>query len=463
MKTFLTRRTFLAGSTALLALKPLAASAQTSSGIMRASSADMQLLPAAYPKTSIWGFGGTMPGTEIRVQKGERVQLKLENDLPQPTSVHWHGIRIDNAMDGVSGLTQSAVPTGATFDYDFVTPDAGTYWYHAHNRSFEQVARGLYGALIVEEPDALDIDREEVLILDDWLIDPDTGQIEGEFEAAHERSHAGRVGNFIATNGIPNLALNAKKNERLRLRIINAANARLFELRLQGLEGWTVALDGMPLSVPKAIDGSIVLGPAQRVDLIVDVVADAGETANLIRIDRQEAFSQVAFEVDGQASLTRRQAPAPLPPNDYEMVDLANARTINLHMEGGAMGGLRSASYNGEKQSFRQLVQAGQFWAFNGAVGGMDGAPLGELARGESVRLSIFNDTSFPHAMHLHGMHFHEVAEDGSLGPLRDTTLIFGGEKRDIAFVADNPGDWLFHCHMLSHAASGMMAWMKVA
>lgn len=126
------------------------------------------------------------------------------------------------------------------------------------------------------------------------------------------------------------------------------------------------------------------------------------------------------------------------------------------------MGGLRSAMMGGRMSSMRDIAQAGNFWAFNGAVGGMDGAPLAELSRGETVRLKITNDTAFPHAMHMHGMHFHEIERDGSLGALRDTTLLDRGDVREIAFVADNPGKWLLHCHMLSHAASGMMTWVDV-
>ena len=126
------------------------------------------------------------------------------------------------------------------------------------------------------------------------------------------------------------------------------------------------------------------------------------------------------------------------------------------------MGGLRSAMLGDENMGFRELANAGQFWAFNGAIGRMEDPPLAKLERGEQVRLSITNETSFPHAMHLHGVHFHEVAEDGSLGPLRDTTLLAAGRSREIAFVADNPGDWLFHCHMLGHAASGMVTRFEV-
>ena len=404
-----------------------------------------------------------MPGPEIRIPQGGRVQRRLVNDLPQATSIHWHGIRIDNAMDGVSGLTQSAVKPGAGFDYDFVAPDAGTYWYHAHNRSFEQVARGLYGALIVEEASPPDVDAEDVLILDDWLIDPATGQIDSNFGAGHDLSHAGRNGNFIATNGVSGLTKTARQNERRRLRIINAANARLFQLRLDGLDGWVVALDGMPLAQPEKFGNSLVLGPAQRADVLVDVTADVGSSAYLLALLNGEALEQIRFDVTGQAAKAPREIPEPLPGNAHEMIALKEATPLSLNMEGGAMGGLRAAKMDGKQMSFRQLAQEGKFWAFNGAIGQMDNEPLAKLRRGEHVRLKIRNDTAFPHAMHLHGVHFHEVTDDGRLGPLRDTTLLFRGQTRDIAFVADNPGQWLLHCHMLSHAASGMMTRIEVA
>ena len=140
---------------------------------------------------------------------------------------------------------------------------------------------------------------------------------------------------------------------------------------------------------------------------------------------------------------------------------LAEARPLCLEMSGGAMGRLDAAILDGRRRSFGQMVEANQFWAFNGTVG-MTPTPLAELARDEPVHLAIRNDTAFPHAMHLHGMHFREIAADGTLGPLRDTPLLQRGETREIAFAADNPGVWLFHCHMLSHAESGMMTWLKV-
>lgn len=461
-----TRRQFMAGSaaaTALLGLLPRQAMATVAFETIEAMTASVQLAPDGYPATDIWGYGGTAPGPVLRVAQGGRLQRRLVNSLSQAHSIHWHGIRIDNAMDGVPGLTQAAVEPGDGFDYDFVLPDAGTYWYHSHNRSMEQVARGLHGALIVEEDTPPDIDREEVLVLDDWLIDPETGQISGDFESAHARSHAGRLGNLVLTNGIFDKTMTVQRNERLRLRLINAANARIFVLGLFGLEGWTMALDGMPLPAPEPLEEVLVLGPGQRADLIVDVIAEQGSTAYLARADEARGTPQVSFQVRGQASLARRGTPDALPPNPGDAFNLSgDSVDLTLNMEGGAMGTLRGAMLDGEETGFREMAQANQFWAFNGMVG-MPDTPLATLDRGQIARLTISNDTAFPHAMHLHGMHFREVLADGTLGPMRDTLLMDSAERREIAFAADNPGDWLLHCHMLSHAVSGMMTWVRVA
>ena len=461
----ISRRHFVAATAAagLVAFGPRQLGAAVSeAAVLEARLQNLQLAPAQYPQTEIWGYGGQMPGPEIRLTQGQRVRRTLKNSLPQATSVHWHGIRIDNAMDGVAGLTQRAVKPGEDFDYDFVAPDAGTYWYHSHNRSAEQVARGLYGALIVEEPDGPDVDRDEVLVLDDWLLDPETAQIDPDFAASHARSHAGRRGNFVATNGQYELSLPAIRHQRMRLRIINAANARIFVLALAGLEGWIIALDGMPLATPDPVAKEFLLGPGQRVDLIVDVTAEAGETAYLVRLDNDTTSAQVSFPVTASGSPARRDAPKALPPNpDQSVIGLEGAKRARLAMAGGAMGALKSAVLNGEEASFRQMAQANEFWAFNGVVG-MTDTPLVEVSQGQTVRLEILNDTSFPHAMHLHGMHFREILADGELGSLRDTLMTFAGQTREIAFVANNPGDWLFHCHMLSHAESGMMTWLKV-
>lgn len=430
--------------------------------MLTAQKATVQLTPDGYPATEVWSYDGTIPGPLIRVPQGGRVTRRLVNELDVPTSIHWHGIRIDNAMDGVAGLTQDAVPPGGTFDYDFDVPDAGTYWYHAHTSSMEQVARGLSGVLIVDEATPPDVDRDEVLMLDDWLLDPETGLFAEPFAHPIMMSHGGRTGNLIGVNGQYAHAMQAETGERLRLRLINAANARIFGLKLEGMTGWTVALDGMPLDAPEPVNGEIVLPPAQRIDLIVDVTATDGPAGLLMSLDGDAWEALVEVTLTGTRA-ARDTAPAPLPANpNTARPDLANARSFDMVMEGGAMAGMDSATYQGKQLDFRALIEQGQFWALSGQAGLSD-TPFARLERGEVARITLTNRTVFPHAMHLHGMHFREVRADGTTGPLRDTILSIPNEPLEIVFTADNPGRWLFHCHMLAHAASGMNTWIEVA
>lgn len=420
-----------------------------------------QLAPSGYPATRIWGYDGAVPGPTLRVRQGERLVRTFRNDLPQASSVHWHGIRIANAMDGVVGLTQPAVEPGAEFLYDFALPDAGTYWYHPHNRTYEQMARGLYGALIVEEASgAPQVDRDEVLLLDDWRL-TDEALIDESFGNMHDLAHAGRIGNWVTVNGKGAWSQDVAQHARLRLRVVNTANARIFTLGVQGLEGWVVALDGMPLDAPQPLD-RVTLAPAQRADLIVDVIADEGEEALLVSFEGDGGFAVAAFPVNSAARAGRLAAPAPLPPNPMPALgDLQAARHVDLKMEGGAMGGLREAMLDGQKTDIRDMAARGKVWAFNG-MAGMGEAPLLEARLGETVRITMTNDTAWPHGMHLHGHHFRQILDDGTLGPWRDTLLMNRSETAEIAFVADNPGDWLLHCHMLEHASGGMMTWLRV-
>lgn len=465
MKMKQTRRRFLKTS-ALAGLSPLLpqaafAQSQRSRDLVAATSM-LQLAPDVFPQTEVWSYDGVSPGPEIRLAQGARVQKRLVNNLPEGTSVHWHGIRIDNAMDGVAGLTQDPAQPGETFDYDFQVPDAGTYWYHAHSRSYEQVGRGLYGPLIVEEAVAPDVDRDEVLVIDDWRLDGETAALIDSFEDAHDRSHAGREGNYFTTNSRPDYALDVKQGERLRLRVINAANGRIFSLVTAGLDGWVMAYDGMPLETPEKLDGVFLLAPGQRVDLFVDVIAEQGESAYLARVEDDQGYALAALVVTAISDAEPRGAPTPLPPNPMmDIPDLTDATPVTLNMAGGAMGNLQSANLDGTELSAQDLSDANMFWSFNGVVGLTD-TPLARLSLNEVVRLKIVNDTAFAHAMHLHGMHFREVLEDGSFGPMRDTLLVFRGETREIAFVAHNPGKWLFHCHMLAHAAAGMITWLEI-
>ena len=418
-----------------------------------------QLAPPEYAPTPIWGYEGTVPGPVLRVRQGGRLTRRLVNQLDQPTTIHWHGIRIDNVMDGVPELTQDPVPPGGDFDYDFVVPDAGTYWYHSHERSWEQVARGLYGALIVEEEATPEVDRDMVLLLDDWRLDADAS-IHESFGALHDWSHAGRIGNWITVNGQGFYRSPVMRNERLRIRLVNAATARILELALDGFSGQIVALDGQPLKAPVPAE-TLRLAPAQRMDLIADVRPDATE-ALLLSAELDSIVVIAEFPVSGSARNRVLAPPEPLPRNPVPDPLVSNpAQTATLRMKGGAMGNLQEAVLDGTTMDIRTLAERGYVWAMNG-IADLPEEPLLSVSAGDTVQIRLVNDTGWPHGMHLHGHHFRRV--DGpEPGPLHDTILLDPLESADIAFVADNPGRWLLHCHMLSHSVSGMKTWILVS
>ena len=436
----ITRRHFLASSAASLCMPYLAFAEDTMR--LRAEPVKLSLLPEQNP-TSLWGFNGSTPGPTIRAIKGERIKLRFDNALKQPSSVHWHGIRIDNKMDGVPGLTQKKVNPGSDFLYDFVVPDAGTYWYHSHNRSLEQVARGLYGALIVEEKVPPSVDHDIIVFIDDWRLKRDGSQA-GNFNNMHDQAHAGRRGNFYKAI-FQGVTSPIKRKQRIRLRFINVATDQIFPLQLSGVKGKIVAYDGMPLEAPEAID-NFTLAPAQRADIIADVTGDkisvgSPTDSGLLWLGR--------LTVEGLAEPKEQSKIILSEPNRYKMPDLKNAVQLTLKMEGGAMS----------SRMFKGMMSGG-IWAFNGSSG-MPEKPLHLFQRGETATINLVNDTRFPHAIHLHGHHFQAVVS-GGLSPLRDTILVGAGESTTIACVFDNPGKWLLHCHMLAHQASGMKTWVEV-
>ena len=455
----LTRRTLL-GAAAVAPVLAAAGRVAAAAGVtLTAAPAKVRIAPPGYPETDVWAYDGRVPGTLLRMAQGDGLNLRLQNGLDEGTTIHWHGLRLPNAMDGVPGMTQAPVAPGDSFDYSFTLPDAGTFWYHPHANSLEQISRGLAGVLVVDEAEPPETDAEEILVLDDWRM-TEEAQIHASFGNWHDLSHAGRLGNYVTVNGLPDLSRDHPSGSRLRLRLVNTATARIFRLRLQGMRAWTVALDGMPLETPQEVT-AITIAPAQRADLIVDITAEPGDEALIASQERDGTYALVSFRATGPARIARA-APAALPPNSLPDIVLADAQRVPLVMEGGAMRGLpEGATWKGTKMDMRQLAEEGQFWAFNG-VAGMTDAPLVEAFLGETIRIPITNRTAFPHAMHLHGMHFREVLADGGLGPWRDTLLVERDETREIAFVAENPGDWMFHCHMASHQMSGMMNWIRV-
>jgi FtsP/CotA-like multicopper oxidase with cupredoxin domain len=468
----LDRRTLLVGSAALFATSALP---QTHS---RASSTrEYKLLPAparvqivdrAHPETAVWAYAGQVPGPEIRVSQGERLRLVVQNNLPEATTVHCHGIRLPNAMDGVPDLTQKPIELGKTFVYEFDCPDAGTFWYHPHVNSAAQVGRGLYGALIVEERAPPIVDREVVWVLDDWRLQKDAS-IHPDFRNLHDITHAGRLGNTITVNGRLAESFPVRAGERIRMRLINAANARVFSLNFAEHSPVVIAIDGQPVEPHAAPGGRIVLGPATRVDLVLDLSGKPG-MRYAVHDDfyprSNYTFLELAYAdralrdnlMDGGVQLSRNPLSEP---------DLNAAMRHQVVLGGGMMGRMMSAVVDGQEMDVRSMFRSGVAWAMNGvAATGHTHEPLFSFERNRSYVIEMINDTVWPHPMHLHGHSFRVISRNGKPEPHRpwqDTVLLLGREWVEIAFVADNPGDWMFHCHVLEHQIAGMMGVVRVA
>lgn len=473
-KPKLSRRSVLKGAAAGFSyvFLPTLTLAQTSDGVfeLRAAKASHKLAGDKYAASDLWLYNGETPGPEIRVKQGERVRVHFINELDEPTSVHWHGIRIDNKMDGVSGLTQDAVPPGGTFDYDFEVPDSGTFWYHAHNKSWEQVARGLYGPLIVDEPEpAVDRDHDITLMIDDWRLAENGALDVASMGAFMDWSHAGRLGNWVTVNGKsqPELTLNA--GEAYRLRLVNASNARILQIDPKAIGAKVIGYDGFVFKQARNhTQGVLSLTPAQRVDLLITGgstfeadLNDIGDFA-LQELSGQAPLSLAKFKFAGTKEANAQ--PVVLTPNSIVAPDLEGAKKFPLIMTGGAMGRLGSVTYNGKILGSTDYQTAKQVWAFNG-IANLAVEPFFRVKRGETVLIETTNETGWPHGMHVHGHHFQIISLNGeelSDRDWRDTFLIDRDETVGVAFVADNPGKWLLHCHMLEHAAAGMQTWFEV-
>lgn len=423
---------------------------------LSAQPAKVQIGPASVGPTAVWAFNSQLPGPEIRVRQGTELRVAFANRLPEPSTVHWHGIRLPNPMDGVPGLTQPPVEAGADFQYTFRCPDAGTFWYHPHYNSSEQLGRGLIGALVVEETQPIDVDQDLTWVLSDLRVDTD-GQITNDFRGRHDAAHAGRIGNVPLING------SIKRNfffpwaQRIRLRLIAASNARIFGLRFFGANPWLVAIDGHPTSVTR-IQEDLVLAPGQRADLIVDV-----PVKEPLRIE-DHFYGRWAYELarlqvaEASAAGRPRGTPQALPANPVMPPVLGrSSRTVVMPIEGGARS---------------PVAKPDAIWLLNGLsmkehdhrFGHSHHEPIFAIERGETIRINLDNQTAWLHPMHFHGVVFQQIdGQSGALrGPLRDTLLLRPGEKASIALRGDEPGYWMIHCHVLEHQSAGLMGIFEV-
>lgn len=472
-----TRREFLkqsAGVALASAFMPAAMAESRVDGAwtaLNAVVASQQLAPAQYPRTAIWGYNGMTPGPVLRLKQGERLRVRLSNGLPgQDTTIHWHGVRLPIGMDGVPNVTQPPVRPGQVFDYEFVAQDAGTYWYHSQLLAYEQVARGLHGALIVDEPVPVEVDRDLLWVIADWRLNR-RAVLQDDFRDLHDLSHAGRLGSAMTINGrfAREVPLEVRAGERVRLRLVNASVARILGLRFADHDPTAVAFDGQPVAPHALGERGLVLGPGMRADLILDC---AGRPGGRHVIDDayypgdRTAVTEIVYR--DEAPLRRAFGPPPaLPANPVPEPDVARAERRELVLQGGAMGSLREARVGGKLLPIGQMLREHHLgWAINGAAGkGQGDAPLLSLKRGGHYVIKIRNDTGWDHPMHLHGHVFRLITRNGNPAPYRpwgDTVIVGRRQSIEIALVADNPGLWMLQCQTLLHQEGGLAGFVRV-
>lgn len=398
--------------------------------------------------TPAWTYGGTVPGPFIRAKVGDTIIVHFRNALPEPTSIHWHGMRVPNEMDGVPGVTQDPVPSGGEFRYEFVARDAGTFWYHPHINSAAQVGWGMYGPIVIEDPnDPEEFGDELVLMLSDIglaegsgdFLPVDTGGAFGDL--------FGREGTVLLVNGKVQPTLKVRAGKQQRWRIINAARARYYTIGLPG--HMLVRLGGdNGLAARSAEVPNLVVVPGERADIVFTPSNEPGQTSMLRWVPTERGFGTVfnrprenmmAIETVDEAPVI----PAPIPDElrEIEAVDIENAvehaldMTIDLSNSDVVMG-----------------INGIPYWNFD---------PV-EARIGETHVWTLTNETIFSHPFHLHG-YFFQVLDDSRIPEWKDTIDVPVDSTVRIAIpFEDRPGAWMYHCHILDHAEAGMMGQLYV-
>jgi suppressor of ftsI len=441
----------------------------------------------------MYGFNGQYPGPLVRAKRGGTLVVRFENRLDQPSSVHWHGVRLDNRYDGVPDVTQAAVPPGGTFEYRVHFRDAGIYWYHPHVREDIQQDLGLYGNILVApEPGARlpRVEREEVLALDDILLD-DQGLLP---YGADEPTHAlmGRWGNVFLVNGEPRYVLTVRRGDVVRFYLTNVSNARVYNVAFGNARMKVVASDGGKFE-RESWATSVVIAPAER--YVMDVLFDkAGEVALTNRVQALDHMYGVHTpEVDTlgtvlvNASGGKGEAQATfarLRVNGDVTAELASYRrqasrapdhTLVLALEASGLPSAVAMMLNSlnvpmdwnDGMAMANWVTTGRevHWILRDAASGHENMDIHwRFKRGSVVKLRIFNDPTSAHAMdhpiHLHGQRFLVLSRNGVPNEnlvWKDTGLVPAGETVDFLVDMANPGTWLLHCHVAEHMGTGMM------
>ena len=390
-----------------------------------------------------WTYDGAYPGPEIRAVEGERVRVVVENELPEGTTIHWHGMVLDgdNAMDGVPGVTQAPIEPGEEFVYEFDAEPAGTHWYHSHVGL--QLDRELLGPLIVEEEEPhVEYDAEATLVLDEYL--PSEPRV--ETSSGRRGGGMGGMGGFpdappaegtLVNGRLPEdpTHVDVEEGDRIRLRLINAAAADTYAVGIDGHELLVTHTDG-PAVEPVVVD-TLEMGMGERYDVVVEAQSPGRWPIRIVPVDSETPSGHAVLNYDGaDGGVTEGEIGSHrLELSDLHSIDsIAGVegtpdRTVDLTLSGGPMGG--------------------DAWTIDGQAY-PDADPI-VIDEGEHVRFRMRNRSPMRHPMHLHGHHF-------AVGDAIKDTVVVPGHMGEVTidFVAENPGVWFFHCHHLYHMETGM-------
>ncbi len=464
----ISRRTLLKGSAAAAASFSLGAGLAARNGLaaptpvlLKAQFTEAHLVPAGpTPKVMTYGLGNDstsgMPPV-LRMKKGEPFAARLLNALDEPTTVHWHGIRLPNAMDGVPEMTQAYVYPGDGFEYAFTPPDAGTFWYHPHCNTLTQMGHGLTGVIVVENPDDPVFDAEIVLNLRDWRLGKN-GEFLPPFKP-RDAARGGTYGTVRTANWQQEPAHQAPSGGLVRVRVAATDVTRIYTLGIEGASALVVALDGNSVEAPFPLD-RLDFGPGQRVELIVRMPDDEGAVVKLGNFRGSSPFTIASITATGPSLKRDIRDVRPLPANPIAEADLSTAEKIPLDFT--------ATAEHAPAPSICGTIGY-TFWAINKVTWQGDTpdpvAPLSELKLGKSYVLQVRNRTPHAHPIHLHGMTFRVLKSNTReiLPPPTDTILLQPDEQAELGLVADNPGDWLLHCHIIEHQKTGMTGYFRVA
>jgi FtsP/CotA-like multicopper oxidase with cupredoxin domain len=410
-----------------------------------ASEFDWEIAPGKSIRA--WGFNKQMPGPVLNANAGDTLVVRLTNKLSEPTTIHWHGICLPASMDGTDGVQKPVMP-GEMFEYRFVVPDAGTFWYHSHTNETVQIERGMYGALIVNGEENVITDRERIFMIDDMKLNPKNEFTKPAwFIPRVKERHDGRQGNTLLLNGKENMEFNMHAGQTERWRFINSSSARYFHLHLEGKEFKIIGTDGGLLEHPR-IATEVLITPGERVEISVGPFAE-GETFSIESLaynrvtflkPKRETFAKVKI---GESKPTIASIPETL-------------RTIQPLAKADAQITRKI------KMSVGPSLKNGMNFLVNGDMHVNDKpVNVGEMQIWEISNVSLMD-----HPFHLHGFFFQVLEENGKAPEYRawkDTFNLKPRSKVKIAWMPDNrTGTWMYHCHILEHHAAGMMAHFDV-